>query len=80
MKAALKYCGGCNPRFDRAALAARLKEEGGIEWALPGEHAEHTVVICGCERCCVKAENAVKVCRPEDYNAALELIRKINEA
>jgi len=59
MDVAVKYCGGCNPMFDRAGFAEKLRE------ALPGisvqpfrenADADYLVVICGCRRACALHE------------------------
>ena len=50
MTAALKYCGGCNPRYDRSAAARRLAEAAGLPFlapARPGETCGALVVLCG---------------------------------
>lgn len=47
----LKYCGGCNPRYDRAALAVRLKEDCPgvlLQPARPGVIYDALLVLCGC--------------------------------
>lgn len=54
MKRAVKYCGGCNPRYDRAALVRRLEAALGqpLLPALPGESYDEVYVICGCTARC----------------------------
>lgn len=51
----LKYCGGCNPHYDRIVLAeeikARLGEE--IEWVMPeDDNPDLLLAIEGCETAC----------------------------
>jgi hypothetical protein len=51
----LKYCGGCNPRYDRIALVDDLKGRlgGGIEWSSPeGGDLDLVLAIEGCETAC----------------------------
>lgn len=53
----VKYCGGCNPRYDRAALVQRLKSElgGDIRWVYAGrteEPMDFVLVVCGCTAAC----------------------------
>ena len=43
------FCGGCNPRIDRAAVAAALRDD---ETLLAGTSGEVTVHLSGCERAC----------------------------
>ncbi len=54
-KVALKYCGGCNPGFDRVAYAESVKSAAGpvIEWVtLEDEGFDTVLLICGCETAC----------------------------
>ena len=49
------FCGGCNPRIDRSAVAAALRDE-----ALPaGTEGEVTVHLSGCERACASGHALV---------------------
>lgn len=59
-KVAVKYCGGCNPHFDRAALTARLfNDVPQLEVADPGtEQPWFTLVVCGCSRACAASHPA----------------------
>ena len=59
MKIGIKFCGGCNPRYDRgsqtAALKERLKE---VQW-ISGDDSQvcdFWLIICGCSRACVSTE------------------------
>jgi hypothetical protein len=52
----LKYCGGCNPRHDRVAAAAQIKQrlEGRVEFVPhDDEDAEGILIIAGCPTVCV---------------------------
>jgi hypothetical protein len=52
---ALKYCGGCNPNFDRVAYAEKIKSAAGpdIEWVtLDDEGLDAVLLITGCETAC----------------------------
>ena len=55
MKVGIRYCGGCNPRYDRAAMVKRLCGEH-PEWeadiAREGVHYDLLLVIGGCGSCC----------------------------
>jgi len=47
----VKYCGGCNPRYDRVALVERIQREqpeDTFEWAIPGVYYDQLLVVCGC--------------------------------
>lgn len=54
MTRAVKYCGGCNPRFDRVALVRRLERRLGerLPAAQPGIHYDEIYVVCGCPARC----------------------------
>lgn len=54
MTRAVKYCGGCNPRFDRVALVRRLEQQLGetLPAAQPGVHYDEIYVVCGCSARC----------------------------
>jgi hypothetical protein len=52
---ALKYCGGCNPGFDRVQYFNRIRTAAGdiIEWVtLDDRDFEAVLVISGCETAC----------------------------
>jgi hypothetical protein len=52
---ALKYCGGCDPGFDRVGFFRRLQAAAGegIEWVtVEDEGFETVLVIAGCDRAC----------------------------
>ena len=79
-KAAVKYCGGCNPRFDRVALVAKLKEEfPQLEWTGAEESGAWLVlVVNGCGRRCASHDNLqgskgkIVISEMEDYVALRE--------
>ncbi|MBR2188150.1 MAG: hypothetical protein IJ860_01895 [Eubacterium sp.] len=54
-KCAVKFCGGCNPRYDRGAAYRRIKEEtsGAAEFeiARQDEHYDTLLIIRGCTQC-----------------------------
>lgn len=54
MRRAVKYCGGCNPRYDRVAAVRRLETELGdvLPAAQPGVAYDEVFVICGCSVRC----------------------------
>ena len=55
MKVGIKYCGGCNPRYDRAAyvkvLCAR-HPDWDWEYAQEGVLYDLLLVVGGCTSCC----------------------------
>lgn len=58
-RAAVKYCGGCNPRIDRENPARALARAGAL-LVYPGRDAEDKadfiLIINGCETGCVSPE------------------------
>ena len=55
LKVGLKYCGGCNPGYDRVALADYIRESlhGRAEFVpLDHEHIDLILAVEGCRRCC----------------------------
>ena len=55
MKVGIKYCGGCNPRYDRAAYVRQLCEaHPEWEWEYAAEDVPYDLllVIGGCSSCC----------------------------
>lgn len=59
MKIALKYCGGCDPDYDRVDYYQRIKTAvgDGVQWTRldEGDH-DLVLVICGCAKACVVDE------------------------
>ena len=76
MKVGIKYCGGCNPRYDRAAFVSRLlpaHPEWDTEYSQEGVHYDRLYVICGCTSCCASYEqyDAEKVIKITDDSSTL---------
>lgn len=61
MRIGIKYCGGCNPRYDRTALIEKIKNnvssnhdfENFIEEII----YDVVIVLCGCTGCYRNYEN-----------------------
>lgn len=85
MTIAIKYCGGCNPRFDRVAAAAQLAAAFPalpMENARSGAAADLLVVLCGCPARCadvssLSAAETLWVCRSEDLQAVYDRLQRI---
>ena len=60
MKVRVKYCGGCNPRYDRRAvaksLAKTLPEAEFLETHMDGP-VDFVAVLCGCPSACAAHED-----------------------
>ena len=55
LKVAIKYCGGCNPGYDRVALADFIKNSlhGRVDFvALDSEIVDLILAVEGCKTCC----------------------------
>lgn len=59
MKCGIKFCGGCNPRYDRGAASRQIQNDlPDIDFshAVEGELYDHLLVIGGCPACCASFE------------------------
>lgn len=58
MKRAVKYCGGCNPRYDRVAFVRQLEKKLGVPLtsAEAGIVYGELYVICGCSARCAEID------------------------
>jgi 4-hydroxybutyrate CoA-transferase len=53
MTVGVKYCGGCNPVYDRMKLVGRLKKDfPEVVLVRAGEACDILAVVCGCLVCC----------------------------
>ncbi|MDR1685453.1 MAG: hypothetical protein LBR82_03255 [Desulfovibrio sp.] len=53
----VKYCGGCNPRYDRTAVPAKLRAAfpEAVVAETAGDDPDHFVaVVCGCVVACAR--------------------------
>jgi hypothetical protein len=59
VKVALKYCGGCDPAYDRVEYVSRIRSAAGeaIDW-VGADDPDHEAVllVCGCSRACPAEE------------------------
>ena len=72
----LRYCGGCNPRYDRVAAAEQLRAQfPDLELgpAAPGRGL--TLVVCGCAARCADVSDLdgelLYLCGPADFPKAV---------
>jgi len=71
--ARIKFCGGCNPGYDRVETAERIRRQlknAGYMIVTDKKEAEVLVVICGCACACadvseIKCERKIMVTGPE---------------
>jgi len=55
MRVGLKYCGGCNPEYDRVALVRHIEEslQGRVKFVSPeSEDIEILLAVEGCSTAC----------------------------
>ena len=75
---AIRYCGGCNSRYDRVALVKRLSSffpEVEFVNALPGVPYPAALVVCGCpSRCANTSDLAVPAGRLIPLNGWEDLL------
>lgn len=59
MNVAIKYCGGCDPAFDRVEIAEEIMAaaDSSISWCshIEGDN-DAILLICGCEKACPLGE------------------------
>jgi len=55
LKVEIKYCGGCNPYYDRVALVRRIESglKGKVEFVSPeNDHVDFIMAVEGCRTAC----------------------------
>lgn len=55
MTIGIKYCGGCNPRYDRGKLVSQLKNDIQADLHFVSENTQNAdwfIIVCGCESAC----------------------------
>lgn len=56
----VKFCGGCNPLYDRRQKLEEIKKanpDDEFEYASADRHYEQLLVICGCRTCCASYDD-----------------------
>ena len=86
MKIGIKYCGGCNPRYERRKFLNKLKNDLGnkcsFELARENISYDMLLVLAGCGNCCADYSNltyqneALCVRDITDYDKTLHSIRE----
>ena len=79
----VRYCGGCNPRFDRAEGVRRLAAAcpgASVESAEPGRMYDLLLIVGGCSACCadqtgLTGRAVVEIRQEQDFERALALLR-----
>ena len=81
LKVAIKYCGGCNPDYDRVALVERIKRclNDHVKFvSTADEDIDLVLAVEGCKTACanVKAFEATKIRTITNTEDAEDLIRE----
>ena len=82
MRVRVRYCGGCNPRYDRVALARRLPGAfPGVQFVFGrgGGPCGREVLVCGCERRCARPAPGVPafiLWQPEGWRDLCRWLRR----
>lgn len=83
----IKYCGGCNPNYDRKGVADIIEKLPGIETMLYSENAipDITLVICGCSSDCINADKykskygTIMINDPRQTDEAIKYIKSVKQ-
>lgn len=57
MKIGVKYCGGCNPYYERKTAVEQLNRRFAdvvFETAVTDKEYDVILLVCGCKRACIK--------------------------
>ncbi len=81
----IKYCGGCNPKYNRIDLVKNLMNEYNdaiFETARDNVFYDLVIVICGCSSSCVNHEKLIgkrkKIITDEkDFNEIKDIINNL---
>jgi len=87
MNIGIKYCGGCNPRYDRVDIVSRLKKDVGMDHSIEVAKQEViydiVIILCGCASACASHKNLQakyeKVCitTEREYIKLINVIEKV---
>ncbi len=88
MKYGVRFCGGCNPRYDRGKALEKIKEsrkEDEFVIAEEGKTYDQILVIGGCTNCCAShcqfssKEGVIKMWDEEHIDKVLKQMEKTAE-
>lgn len=82
MKLHVKYCGGCNPRFDRPEFVAAVAEQvkADVVYEYNGDD-QICLLLSGCERNCLRElerERTITVTQSDQLEAVIKQVREKN--
>lgn len=84
MDIGIKYCGGCNPKYDRKEFLHNLKRNSNFNFEIADLNKVYDIVIvlCGCNSSCVNHEELkfklrkILVKSQEDYYEVNKILYK----
>jgi len=84
LKIGIKFCGGCNPAFDRVAAVEKIKKglEGKAEFVpLNDETSEMVIAVMGCGNACAelgetREKQIIIISDIDGADAAIEEIKR----
>lgn len=85
MKIGIKYCGGCNPRYNRKDFLEKLKRDlqdmPCLEFTTDRKSANVILELSGCSNACVSQENdtiipVIHITNHSNYDEILARIRR----
>jgi hypothetical protein len=85
LNCSVKFCGGCNPRYDRGAAYRKIIDEcrdiAQFEVASEGRKYDILLIIRGCTQCPylyeeIDAEERIICTSEEEVDLAIRLIKK----
>lgn len=84
MNIGVKFCGGCNPHYDRTAILNKLIEifkEDKFEYAKNNNIYDVVIVLNGCSRACsdhssLKGKEKIFINSEEDYIKAFNILKR----
>ena len=81
-----RYCGGCNPRFDRVGVVRKLQEEFpdvSFDYAEENRQYAAILIVCGCHAACANqtglpcAAEKLVITSKTDIPAAKALLQRL---
>ena len=83
----IKYCGGCNPNYDRKGVADIIEKIPGIKTVLYSENTipDITLIICGCSSNCINADKykskygTIMINDPSQIDVAIKCIKSVKQ-
>jgi len=85
MKCGVRFCGGCNPKYDRGAvyefIKQNLQEEIQFEYAEEGIIYDMLLIVGGCTNCCasydayITSRGVIKIWQAEDLEITIQILK-----